>query len=139
MKNSPARVARTLLFALLLLGLALPALAGETRLEKPIYGSGKLVLTFAADPLQTMTETPFSIVITGPSGKNIKDAKLTVSLDMPAMPMPPNHPRAVYLDGAYRGQAVFTMAGAWQVFINVQRPGYDQEQVIFDIEKVLMK
>ena len=128
-----------LLIALLMIACSVPALAGETRLEKPVFGNGKLVLTFAADPLVTMTETPFAISITGPSGKVIKDAKLSLSLDMPAMPMPPNHPKATYLDDAYHGVAVFTMAGAWQVFINVQRPGYDQEQVVFDLEKVMMK
>ena len=129
---------RTLLVVLMMVAFSVPAFA-ETRLEKPVFGSGKLVLAFAANPLVTMTETPFSITITGPSGKMIKDAKLSLSLDMPAMPMPPNHPKATYLDDAYHGVAVFTMAGAWQVFINVQRPGYDQEQVVFDLEKVMMK
>ncbi|MDX1269843.1 MAG: hypothetical protein R3311_20920, partial [Oceanisphaera sp.] len=104
MKSSLTRTARTLFLALLLLALALPALAGETRMEKPIYGKGKLVLTFDADPLVTMTEIPFTITITGPSGKVIEDAILRLSLDMPAMPMPPNHPKAPFLKDAYRGQ-----------------------------------
>jgi len=58
---------------------------------------------------------------------------------MPDMPMPPNHPAATWKDGAYRGTAIFTMAGAWEMTVNIQRPGYDQEHVIFKIDQVMMK
>lgn len=116
-----------------------PLLAAETTLEQRAFTSGKATLTFADDPLKTMTETPFAINVVGDTGIAIKDAKLSISMDMPAMPMPPNNPAAKFEDGAYRGTAIFTMAGAWQITVNIQRPGYDQEQVVFDIEQVMMK
>ncbi|MBW2476009.1 MAG: FixH family protein [Deltaproteobacteria bacterium] len=139
MKTDILRRVRTILLCMVLL--ALPAIvhADGLRLQKSVFGSGKIVLSFAQEPLKTMTETPFSIELIGPSGKTITDAKLMISLDMPAMSMPPNHPKAPYEDNAYRGVAIFTMAGAWQFTINIQRPGYDQEQAVFDLEKVVMK
>jgi hypothetical protein len=118
-------------------------LAAETRLEKPAFKSGKVsgkvTVTFADAPLKTMTETPFAIKIAGATGIAISDAKLSIDLDMPDMPMPPNHPAAAWQDDAYRGTAIFTMAGAWQMTVNIQRPGYDQEHVIFKIDQVMMK
>ncbi len=130
---------RWFLLTLILLTIAMAASAAETRMEKTSPGGSLVVVTFADAPLKTMTETPFKIELTGPSDKVIKDAKFNLSLDMPAMPMPPNHPKVAWQGDAYHGVAVFTMAGAWQVFVNIQRPGYDQEQVVFDIEEVLMK
>jgi len=114
-------------------------LAAETSLEKKAFNSGKVILNLADSPLKAMTETPFAVTVVGDTGIVIKDAKLSIAMDMPAMPMPPNNPVAKWDDGAYRGKAIFTMAGAWQITINIQRPGYDQEQVIFDIEQVMMK
>lgn len=114
-------------------------LAAGTTLEQPAFKSGKVTITFDDAKLKTMTETPFAVSVIGDTGITVSDAKLSMSLDMPAMPMPPNNPSAEWADDAYRGIAIFTMAGAWQVTINIQRPGYDQEQVVFDIEQVMMK
>lgn len=114
-------------------------LAAGTTLEQPAFKSGKVTLTFDDAQLKTMTETPFAINVFGDTGITISDARLSMAMDMPAMPMPPNNPAAKWVDGAYRGVAIFTMAGAWQVTVNIQRPGYDQEQVIFNIEQVMMK
>ena len=137
--NEPARLVLMTLAAIFLLGNYTVLLAEETRLEKPVFKSGKAVLTFADAPLKTMTETPFAIKITGATGKTISDAKLHISLDMPDMPMPPNRPAATWKDGAYRGTAIFTMAGAWEAAVNIQRPGYEQEYVTFDIGQVMLK
>ena len=137
--NLPSRPVLMVLAAIFLLGSSSILFAGETRFEKPVFKSGTATITFAAAPLQTMTETPFTIKITGDTGIAISDAKLHVSLDMPDMPMPPNHPSATWQDGAYRGTAIFTMAGAWQATVTIQRPGYDQEYVTFDIDQVMMK
>ena len=137
--NKPVRLALMPLAAIFLLGSYSALCAGETRLERPVFKSGKAVIIFADAPLKTMTETPFAIKVTGATGIAITDAKLHVSLDMPDMPMPPNHPAATWQDGAYRGTAIFTMAGAWQATVNIQRPGYDQEYVTFDIGQVMLK
>lgn len=86
-----------------------------------------------------MTETPFSITLRDGAGQAVSDADLVISMDMPAMPMPPNNPKAMWQDDAYRGVAIFTMAGAWRITVDIKRPGQEQEQIVFDIEQVMMK
>jgi len=137
--NRPIRPALLILATIFLFSSTALLFAAETRLEKSAFKSGKATLTFADAPLKTMTETPFAIEVTGDTGIVISDAKLSIGLDMPDMPMPPNHPVATWKDGAYRGTAVFTMAGAWEMTIYIQRPGYDQEHIIFKIDQVMMK
>jgi len=127
------------LFTILLLWVPSAVLAAQTTIERPAFNKGKVTITFADAPLKTMTETPFAIEVTGDTGVSITDAKLSLSLDMPAMPMPPNRPAATWSDGAYRGTVIFTMAGAWQASLFIKRPGYEQEEVIFEIEQVMMK
>jgi hypothetical protein len=139
MKINMKYVERTSLLLCLLLSISVSAFSAETRLEKPLPEGDKAIIIFADSPLKAMTEIPFTIELTSKTGKKIDNAKLNISLDMPAMQMPPNNPYAEWKDGAYRGMAVFTMAGVWQVNVNIQRPAYDQQQVVFHIEQVLMK
>lgn len=115
------------------------ASAAETRTEKPTHGGGHAVLAFTDHPLKTMTETPFAIELCDARGNPVKEAKLSIGLDMPFMPMPPNHPAAAWVEGAYRGIAVFTMAGAWQVHVLIEQPGAAPEKLVFDIEMVVMQ
>lgn len=122
-----------------LLCLASVSCAAETRIETLTGKGGKAVLVFADKPLKTMTETPFTIRLNDAAGTSIDDADLHVSLTMPMMPMPPNLPQAPWSDGAYRGTAVFTMAGAWQVHVEVKRPAATTEKILFNIEMVMMK
>lgn len=113
--------------------------AAETRIETVTNKGGKAVLVFADKPLKTMTETPFTIRLHDSAGAPIGDADLFISLTMPMMPMPPNHPQAPWSDGAYRGTAVFTMAGVWQVHVEVKHPAATTEKVVFNVEMVMMK
>jgi hypothetical protein len=115
------------------------AFAAETRLEKAMPEGGKVVLTFAAAPLLTMTETPFTVELAGATGKTLTDAAVSLQLVMPAMSMPLNNPKAYWKEGAYRGSAVFTMAGEWNVIMIIQRPGHDVVDLIFNLGEVLMK
>lgn len=135
--NNPKNV----LIALIVISLGLPSISFSAGLffEKPVFKTGKITLNFSTPTLTTMTETPFVIVIYDETGKKINHATLNASLDMPAMPMPPNHPEVVWDINAYRGNAIFTMAGSWQMIVDINRPGYDTEQVSFDIEQVNMK
>ena len=113
--------------------------AADTRIETSLADGGKAAIIFADSPLKTMTETPFFIELQNESGKLIMDAKLTLSLTMPFMPMPPNHPQATWQEEAYNGVVIFTMTGAWQVNVNIDRPDTATEKIIFDIEMVVMK
>lgn len=139
MKNNRL-IRRTLGMTLaLLFSMTVCATAAETRLTTNMADGGEAVIMFASSPLRTMTEIPFSIQLKESTGDVVKDAELTLDLTMPAMPMPANNPQAVWQDNAYRGTAIFTMAGAWQVNVEIHRPEVDAEKIVFDIEMVVMK
>ena len=139
MKISLIIVRVQIITLLLLCCTVVGATASETPIETKIADGGKAVIIFASSPLQAMTEIPFTIELMNNAGAIIKDAELALDLTMPFMPMPPNNPKAVWQDNAYRGKAIFTMAGAWQVNVVVNRPEAETEKIIFNIEMVIMK
>jgi len=139
MKISLIIVRVQIITLLLLCCTVVGATASETPIETEMADGGKAVIIFASNPLQAMTEIPFTIALINNAGEMIKDAELTLNLSMPFMPMPPNNPKAVWQDNAYRGKAIFTMAGAWQVNVEINRPEAETEKIIFDIEMVIMK
>lgn len=139
MKNSLINVKAQLITLTLLCCTIIGATAAETPIETEMTDGGKAIIVFASGPLQAMTEIPFTIELKNSTGEMIKDAELALDLTMPFMPMPPNNPKAVWQDNAYRGTAIFTMAGAWQVNVEVNRPEAETEKIIFDIEMVTMK
>jgi hypothetical protein len=118
---------------------AVNATAAETRIETTLANGGNATIVFADSPLKTMTETPFAIELYEASGDVINDAELALDLTMPFMPMPPNKPNAAWQGNAYHGIAIFTMAGAWQVNVEIKRSDSEMEKIIFDIEMVVMK
>jgi hypothetical protein len=139
MRNKPSHFVKVSCFIVFLLNLSTAALAAETRFEKKLPGGGQAILTFAADPLVTMTETPFTVELIGGTGKVLSDAAVSLRLSMPAMTMPPNNPKAPWLEDAYHGVAVFTMAGEWAAIMIIQRPGHDVIDLDFDLGTVKMK
>ena len=139
MKNSLTMVKALIITLILLYCTVIGAMAAETAIETEMTDGGKAVIIFASSPLQAMTEIPFTIELKNNAGEMIKDAELVLDLTMPFMPMPPNNPKAAWQDNAYRGTAIFTMAGAWQVNVDVNRPEAETEKIIFDIEMVIMK
>ena len=139
MRNEMFRALLTTIFVYLLLTLSVSAFASETRLEKAMPEGGTAALTFAANPLLTMTETPFTVELTGGTGKILADAAVSLRLVMPAMAMPLNNPKALWQDNAYHGTAVFTMAGEWNAIMIIQRPGYDVLDLTFKLGQVQMK
>ena len=139
MKNSLIIVKVQILTLLLLCCTVVGATATETPIETVMADGGKAVIIFASSPLRAMTEIPFTIELMNNAGEMIKDAELALDLTMPFMPMPPNNPKALWQDNAYRGTAIFTMAGAWQVNVEVNHSESGTEKIIFDIEMVIMK
>ena len=139
MRNERLRAWLTTIFACFLLSLSMSAFAAETRLKKAMPEGGTAVLTFTAKPLLTMTETPFTVVLTGGTGKVLSDAAVSLHLVMPAMAMPLNNPKALWQDDAYQGIATFTMAGEWDAIMLIQRPGHDGLDLTFKLGQVQMK
>ena len=139
MKNSLIIVRVQIITLILLCCTVIGATAAVTPIETEMADGGKAFIIFASSPLQAMTEIPFTIELKSKAGEMIEDAELALDLTMPFMPMPPNNPKTVWKDNAYRGTAIFTMAGAWQVNVEVNRPEAEIEKIIFDIEMVIMK
>ena len=139
MRNNLFRTTLTTLFICCLLCLSASAFAAEIRLEKAMPEGGKAVLTFDIDRLLTMTETPFTVELIGGTGMIFADAAVSLRLMMPAMAMPLNNPKALWLGDAYHGQAVFTMGGEWNAIMLIQRPGHDLVDLTFKLGKVQMK
>ena len=86
-----------------------------------------------------MSETPFTVNLTGGTGKRLSDAAVSLRLIMPAMSMPLNKPKALWQDDAYKGLAIFTMAGEWNAIMIIQRPGHDVIDLTFKLGQVRMK
>lgn len=124
---------------LLLSAISAMAAAPGTDLEIGGIGGGKAILNLAAAPLITMTPTPFHLMLTDVTGAPINGVEVSCDLTMPAMPMPENRPAIHEKDDAYWGEAIFTMAGAWQATFNVRMPDGRLELLIFDIDRVLLK
>ncbi|MCD8545012.1 MAG: FixH family protein [Sulfurospirillum cavolei] len=57
------------------------------------------------------------------NGKEIKDAKVSVTASMPAMPGMPameQSSEAMFVNGAYMAHVVFSMNGTWQINIVIE-------------------
>jgi len=115
-----------------------PIEAGSRFLAK-VPGHIVATLDFEADPLVTMQEIPFELVIRDPQGNTLQGLAITSDMTMPAMPMPPNKPRVLPQGDRYRGTVIFTMAGAWQATFTVTPQEGKTYPLAFDIPSVLLK
>lgn len=111
-----------------------------TRLELAGIAGGMAVLEYEASPLVTMRPVPFRLTLTNMAGMPIAGAEVRCDLTMPAMAMPENRPTVRETEpGVYRGEALFTMAGAWQAAFSVELPEGGKEILLFAIDRVLLK
>lgn len=90
----------------------------------------KLSILFHNDPKPLkIGENKFEVMVKDAAGKAIKDADVSLTFYMPAMPqmkmaeMKNTVPLKHYGDGIYRGSGQVTMAGQWTVTIVVKRDG----------------
>ena len=128
--------AAVLLLALFLAG---PAEAAVTRVESAGQGGFRGVLELAADPLYTMRPTPFTLTLFDPAGRQTASLEPHCDLVMPAMPMPENRPRLTTGQNRFSGEAIFTMAGDWQMLVSFATASGAKEQLTFDLGRVLLK
>lgn len=97
------------------------------------------ILEFQAAPLLTMRPTPFSLILIDLAGTRTTAPLVDCDLIMPAMPMPENRPQVVTKEDTYSGEAVFTMAGAWQAIVTFKTADGRPEKLVFDFGTVLLK
>lgn len=91
-------------------------------------GSLSATLEILPYPPPMMQETSLELTLRDTGGKPVSGAKVQFDLTMPGMEMPPNRPEAAEVgDGVYQAQAIFTMAGEWQIRIEVSHLGQGEE------------
>jgi membrane fusion protein, copper/silver efflux system len=96
----------------------------------PVNGEVKISFAVAPDPPKGGADNTFSVTVTDGKGKPLPDAKVTVTLVMPAMPSM-NMPEMrssfeVPWMGAhnmYMGRGTVPMAGPWTVTVEVRKDG----------------
>ena len=127
---------KMILLSIILILTACTVAANETIIttgnDQPVVAT----LTFAAAPLKSMTEIPFTLEF---NNKDILVHSAVCDLTMPAMKMPDNHPKLTCTDHNCTGKAVFTMGGAWQSTCGLIMQDGSHTSIIFDIGMVKMK
>lgn len=134
------QAAAALTCLLVLSALAAFAFAGgETRLEERASGDLYAVLLLKEAPLVAMTRIPFELQLTDAAGTPQTGASVRCDLSMPAMAMPINRPAVTEKGGSYRGEAIFTMAGAWRATFEILLATGETRTLTFDLDRVLLK
>ncbi len=131
----------TLACRMVLLSIILILAAGTVAAKETIITTDNdqpvaATLTFAADPLKSMTEIPFTLEY---NNKDILIHSAACALTMPAMEMPDNHPKLTCTDHNCTGKAVFTMGGVWQSTCGLILQDGSHTSIVFDIGMVKMK
>jgi len=87
-------------------------------------------IEFHADPMKAGEDSSFQVKLTGPDGKQVVDANVTLTLIMPAMPSMnmPEMKSTVALPwdaghAMYMGNGEAAMAGTWTVIVEARRGG----------------
>ena len=102
-----------------LLGLS-GAFAAEALSKKGMAGS--LEVEYSSEKPLTQGMNMINIKVKE-NGKEIKDAKVSVTASMPAMPGMPameQSSEAMFVNGAYMAHVVFSMNGTWQISIVIE-------------------
>jgi RND family efflux transporter MFP subunit len=97
--------------------------------ESTPASTGQVSLTFSPGAAPRAGENVFEARVADPAGQPIADAQVRVVLHMPAMPsmnMPAMTSEATLAHqagGVYRGRAIVSMAGRWDVTLTAARDG----------------
>jgi hypothetical protein len=97
--------------------------------------AGNLNVTLALTPYPPVSfqQTTFDITITDENGNAVSDAKVSLDLTMPSMPMPSNKPPAQSLGaGKYQALGRFTMRGGWKIAVIIER-GSEKQTAFFQL------
>lgn len=108
------------LASLILLILAACTNQGDPSSLAATKGGMSLSLDVSPNPPLSMESSTLQIKLSDANQSPIQGAKITVDLSMPAMQMPMNNPKVTEVgQGIYTVDAMFTMAGEWQILIDV--------------------
>jgi hypothetical protein len=78
-------------------------------------------------PPVPMEDSTLEVTLRDSEQQPVSGALVVFDLTMPAMEMPVNRPQATEEEGGvYRADAIFTMAGEWQIRVDVSYQGEDE-------------
>ena len=128
------RLGFLLIVSLTLSTLLLPGCAqgGKSPSQSIVATAENLSAQFSVvpDPPIPMREAVLELTLHDTAGRPVEDAIISMELTMPAMRMPLNQPSVEYKgSGVYSANALFTMAGEWQVRVEVDASGQVHEFV----------
>lgn len=133
-RRQPTRAGGQWLVALLLIvaGCARPS-APATFSQIQEHGSQVATLAVHPYPPVTMRGAELLLTLCDGDGRPIRGAAVLFDLTMPdCQEMPANRPQATEAqEGVYRAPALFTMAGYWQVRVEVAAAGERKEFVFY--------
>jgi nitrogen fixation protein FixH len=114
---------RSLCFVALVLLFAACGGQSSPELTQTVNGiTATLALT--PDPPVPMETNTLTLTLKDAEGQPLTAADVAFDLTMPAMPMPVNRPTATETGGGvYEAEAIFTMAGAWRIQVDVTQGG----------------
>jgi hypothetical protein len=96
---------------------------------------GNLNVSIALSPYPPVgfKENTFAVTLTDEQGQAVTDAKISLDLTMPEMPMPANKLEAQHAgNGQYPATGRFTMRGWWRIEVIIERGG-NKQSAFFDV------
>jgi nitrogen fixation protein FixH len=101
--------------------------------ETQTSGSLSATLRIVPSPPTPMEDAKLELTLRDPDQQPVSGASVVFDLTMPAMEMPANRPQATEEEsGVYRADAIFTMAGAWQIRVEVSYQG-EEDLFLFPV------
>lgn len=97
-------------------------------MDAQISGSLSASLQVSPFPPEPMEDAVLELELRDLDQRPVSGALVGFDLTMPAMEMPVNRPQATEEEsGIYRATAIFTMAGEWQIRVEVSYQGQEEE------------
>ena len=132
-------LSKTSCFFLVFLLLTSSVQAAETVLYSVDADGSTETLTISTNPILTMTQVDLNLTMNKAHGDTLMPTSAFCDLTMPAMPMPRNRPVLECGPIGCRGNAIFTMAGEWDIICDVTFSSNKTSQLLFVIDMVQMK
>ena len=124
--SAPARAAAALVAVALLAGAACGSNSaqGEAAVLERSAGGMTARLIMSPEPAAAMKPLRLSVALGDASGRPAAGRDVAFDLSMPSMTMAPNRPQVSEVgDGTYEATAMLSMAGQWQLTVEVDTPG----------------
>ena len=101
---------------------------GDAAVLERTAGGMTACLIMSPEPAAAMKPLRLSVTLTDASGRPAAGRDVVFDLWMPSMTMAPNRPSVSEVgDGTYEATAMLSMAGQWQLTVEIDTPGQPLE------------